>query len=108
MSVVPGGGARTSSLPSVFFSSALGLASSFFLASAFGLLVLLLGLGLGLAAARLSWRPPCFGFVFLLGLLGVVLLRLVFRGRTGWLLLGFGAGSSFLALRPGMVKSRLG
>src|ERR1700677_938690 len=33
--VVPGGGARTSSLPSVFFSSAFG-AASFFLSSALG------------------------------------------------------------------------
>ena len=88
--VVPGGGASTSSLPSVFFSSALGAAAFFlssalaagcsFFASAFGAASVFLGL-------RLSWRSGFRG--------RAVLLCFRLRGRV-----------FFFALRPGMVKSR--
>ena len=88
--VVPGGGASTSSLPSVFFSSALG-AAFFFFSSALGPASFFLSRLSGprrLSWFRLSWP------------------RLA--GRADRLCFRLGGVSSFFALRPGIVKSRLG
>jgi len=111
--VVPGGGARTSSLPSVFFSSAFGASPfvfAFGAAPSFGASVFFV--------AACSFAESFFTSAFFSAAESVLasafiavaesVLGWAFGVASGFFWSGFGGVSSFFALRPGMVKSRLG